>query len=352
MKNCFSILLWTLLFTSCCYAATKEATLLPSSFNGWQKDASTAKTGADPAIADQADAAVLKEYGFSDAELATYTRDDRKMQVKAARFSDVSGAYGAFTYYQQPRMRSEQIGDEGASNNLRILFYRSNVLVDVLLDRVTAMSAGDLRALADALPGVQGRLSVLPDVPGRLPQKLLISHSAHYITGPVAMEHLGAAIPAALVDFDKSPELAMGKYRSTWGEANLLLIDYPTPQIAMERERAMQAASLPGGPFYFKRTGPIVAIVNGNIPEDEAQSLLGSVNWDANVTMTQPTRLDPKNNVGNLIIGIFVLIGFIVILALIFGFAFGGVRLLAKKLFPDKVFDRPEDVEIIRLDLK
>ena len=38
--------------------------------------------------------------------------------------------------------------------------------------------------------------------------------------------------------------------------------------------------------------------------------------------------------------------------ALILGFAFGGVRVLTKKLFPDKVFDRPEDVEIIRLNLK
>jgi len=68
--------------------------------------------------------------------------------------------------------------------------------------------------------------------------------------------------------------------------------------------------------------------------------------------MTQATRPDAKNNIGNLIIGIFVLVGFIALLALILGFAFGGVRVLTKKLFPDKVFDRPEDVEIIRLNLK
>ena len=95
-----------------------------------------------------------------------------------------------------------------------------------------------------------------------------------------------------------------------------------------------------------------MAIVNGNIPDDEAQSLLASVNYDANVTWSQPTRLNPKDNIANLIIGIFVLIGIIAVLALIFGFAYGGIRVLAKKLFPDKVFDRPEDVDIIRLNLK
>ena len=36
----------------------------------------------------------------------------------------------------------------------------------------------------------------------------------------------------------------------------------------------------------------------------------------------------------------------------IFGLAFGGVRIVAKKFFPDRVFDRPEDVEVIRLNLK
>jgi hypothetical protein len=358
MKNCASILLLAFLVAPLAFAASaptapaKGTAILPPSFNGWAKSATTAKTGTDPAIADPAEAAVLKEYGFSDAELATYTRDNRKMQVKAARFENASGAFGAFTFYQQPQMQTEKIGDAGASNNLRILFYRGNVLVDVLLDRVTAMSAGDLRALADALPRVQGSESVPPGLPGELPRQTYISHTERYIAGPVAMERLGVPVPPALVDFNMSPEIVMGKYGSTWGEANLVLINYPTPQIAGEKMRAMQAAQLPGGPFYFKRTGPIVAIVNGNIPQDEAQSLLGLVNWDANVTLTQPTRPDQRNNIGNLIITIFVMIGFIMLLALIFGFAFGGIRILAKKVFPNRVFDRPEDVEIIRLNLK
>ena len=353
MKNLLFILCLAVFLAPFSFGATpKDAGILPASFNGWQKDGAKNVISSDPAAADRADTAVLKEYGFSDAELATYTRDERKMQVKAARFNDASGAYGAFTYYEQPQMQTEKIGDQGASNNSRILFYRGNILVDVLLDRVTAMSGADLRALSDALPQARGNLSALPSLPANLPRKLYISHTARYITGPVALEHLGVPIPAPLIDFNMGAEVATGKYRSTWGEANLMLIGYPTPSIAGEKMRAMQAASLPGGPFYFKRTGPIVVAINGNIPPDEAQSLLSSVNYDANVTWNQPTRLNPRDNIGNLIIGIFVLIGFIAVLALIFGFAYGGLRILIKKLFPDKVFDRPEDVEIIQLNLR
>jgi hypothetical protein len=348
--NRFLALLFVLFLAPLCFAA-KNAAILPANFNGWEKSPS-AVSSSDPAKADPTDAAVLKEYGFSDVESATYTRDDRKMEVKAARFNDASGAYGAFTFFVQPKMQTEKIGDQGASNNTRVLFYRGNILVDATLDRVTAMSAGDLRALADALPHVSGNLSALPTLPGNLPKQSYIPHTARYIMGPVVMERLGLPIPPALVDFNMGAELAAAKYRSSWGEANLILIAYPTPQIAAEKMRAMQAASLPAGPFYWKRTGPIVVVINGNIPENEAESLRAAVNYDANVTWNQATKINPKDNIANLIIGIFVLIGIILLFALIFGFAFGGLRVMAKRLFPDKVFDRPEDVEIIKLNLK
>jgi hypothetical protein len=351
MKNRVFILLLTVLVSLPVLAAADPA-ILPPSFHGWQQSPTSVKTSDNPRETDSADAAVLKEYGFSDAEDATYTRGDRKMKVKAARFKDASGAYGAFTYYTQPQMQPEKIGDEAASNNSRVLFYHGNILVDVSLDRVTAMSAGDLRALADALPRVHGNLSALPSLPANLPKQSYVPNTERYVIGPVALERLGLPVSASLVDFSMGPELVAAQYRNSWGTANLLLVGYPTPQIAGEKMRAMQAASLPNGPFYFKRTGPIVVIVNGRVPESDAESLLASVNYDANVTWNQPTKPDARNNIGNLIIGIFVLIGVILVFALILGFAFGGIRVVAKKLFPDKVFDRPEDVEIIRLNLK
>ncbi|HET9363591.1 MAG TPA: hypothetical protein VFP71_01250, partial [Candidatus Angelobacter sp.] len=198
----------------------------------------------------------------------------------------------------------------------------------------------------------KGSLSALPTLRDDLPTQSLIPYTSRYIEGPVALERLGVPIPATLVNFTMGPELIFARYRSSNGEAYMTLISYPTPQIAAERLKAFQAAGLPSGPFYFKRSGPLVVAVNGNIPQSEAQSLLASVNYDADVTWNEPTKANPKDNIGNLIVGIFMLIGVILVVALIFGFFFGGVRVLAKKIFPNRVFDRPEDVEIIRLNLK
>ncbi len=118
-----------LLFASVVMAADKPASqdsnatakILPKEFGGWQLSGVIQKS-SDPQVADPVNASVLKEYGFNNFESATYTRDDgRKLKIKAARFTDASGAYGSFTFYKMPQMLSEQIGDQGASLNERVL---------------------------------------------------------------------------------------------------------------------------------------------------------------------------------------------------------------------------------------
>jgi len=325
---------------------------LPQTFSGWHIDAGTVKTSKDPAAADPTDAPVLKEYGFTDLETATYTRNGRNMQIKAARFSDATGAFGAFTYYVQPQMQIEKIGDRGASSNTRILFFKGNILIDASVEHLSAMSGADLRSLSDALPRLTTENGKLPTLPANLPSQSLMRNSSRYVVGPEALARLGIPITAQLIDFSKSPEVAVGKYRTSQGEASVTLVGYPTPQIARERMDAMQAAGLTGGPFYFKRTGPYVVAVNGNIPADEAQSLLASVNYDADVMPLQPTKPRPAEDRAGFVFALVMLCVITVLAALVFGFVFGGIRILANKMFPNRVFSRPESVEIIRLDLR
>jgi hypothetical protein len=325
---------------------------LPQTFSGWRIDSQSVKVSKDPVAADGTDSSVLKEYGFTDLETATYKRNGRKMQIKAARFNDATGAFGAFTYYVQPQMQAEKIGDRGASSNTRILFSKGNILVDASLEHLSAMSGADLRSLAEALPRLTTENGKLPTLPANLPSQSLLRNSSRYVIGPEALARLGVPIPAQVIDFSKSAEVAIGKYRTSQGEASVILVGYPTPQIARERMDAMQTGALTGGPFYFKRTGPYVVVVNGNIPADEAQSLLASVNYDADVMPLQPTKPKPAEDRAGFVFALVMLCVITVLAALVFGFVFGGIRILANRLFPNRVFSRPESVEIIRLNLK
>jgi hypothetical protein len=336
---------------------SRPDSLLPESFAGWQKNA-PARTSTHPADADKVNPDLLQEYGFADFEDATYRKDDRKIEVKAIRFADASGAYGAFTFYKAPEMQTEKIGDQAASANERVLFYRGNVVIQAVLDRVTPMSAAELRELAADIPLPIGSARNLPTLPLYLPRQGYVPNTAKYVAGPLGLASISAPVPANLVGFERGAEVAQGQYNSGQGAAMLTLISYPTPQIAGERLRAMDSAhpqSQDGSTsplFLTKRSGPLVAIVTGAISMREAKSLLASVNYDAEVTWNQRTGLSPRDNVGTLLVGVILLTGIILGLALVAGIAFGGIRIVAKRLFPDTIFDRSRDVEIIELNLR
>ena len=55
-----------------------------------------------------------------------------------------------------PQMLKETIPDQGASLNERVLFYRGNILVDAAFEKLSAMSAAELRELSQALPYLRG----------------------------------------------------------------------------------------------------------------------------------------------------------------------------------------------------
>jgi hypothetical protein len=186
-----------------------------------------------------------------------------------------------------------------------------------------------------------------------LPKDSLIANSTRYITGPAAFNRLALPVSSSLVDFNRGAELVAARYRISDENADLLLISYPTPQIAADRARAIEnaAAQLGQQALAVRRSGPIVAIaIDPSSPRD-ARSLASAVHYDANVTWNEPTFLGPRNNIGTLVVACLVLAGILILLALVAGIAFGGFRILMKKVFPNRVFDRSRDVEIIRLKL-
>ena len=280
-----------------------SAPILPKDFGGWQISGSS-RTSNDPAVADPVNAAVLKEYGFGSFESATYSRDDgRKLTVRAARFGDASGAYGAYTYYKTPEMLIEKVGDGAASMNERVLFYRGNILVDAIFQKLSAMSAAELRELAQDLPLPAGNTRNLPGLPAYLPPQSYVKNTAKYVLGSVALQNLDAPVPASLVDFSSGAEVVLGNYNSSGGEATLMLISYPTPQIAADHLRRIEAstpqnngsvassAPMLANPIFDKRTGPILVVVAGPLSQAEAKSLLAAVRH-CNLRLNNPRPID------------------------------------------------------------
>ena len=217
--------------------------LLPEQFGGWRIQGPAA-ISKDPAAADPSNAAVLREYRFTDLASATYTRDDgRTLKIRAARFADASGALGAYTFYLQPEMHREEIKDQAAAlAGRRVLFYRGHVLIDAQFSQESAMSAGQLRELSDALPRPDGSAGNLPTFIGFMPRSGYVANTQKYVMGPAALAAQAPPVSADLVDFGASSEVSLGRYNTASGEATLMLISYPTPQLAAAHLRRIEAA--------------------------------------------------------------------------------------------------------------
>jgi hypothetical protein len=196
-----------------------------------------------------------------------------------------------------------------------------------------------------------------------LPRRDYQKNTAKYVLGPTALNHAGSPLPAQVVDFKLGAEVLLAQYSVAAGDATLMLVEYPTPQIAIEKMKQIDAAHQveaqhPGvasivdvGPFTAKRTGPILVIAAGPISKGEARALLGSISYETDVTWNENTHLTKRDNLANLLFNVIVLCGILIGLALVVGVGFGGLRILESRLFPGRMFHRPERAEIISLHL-
>lgn len=348
-------------------ATAAPAPLLPESFAGYELENKLEKTTA-PGVADAANAQVLVEDGFRDFASGTYKGDGNTLTVRAMRFGDATGAYSAYTFYRIPGMAPEDIGNGGAANGTRVLFWNGATVVDAKFDHLTAMSAAELRELAKKVPKVGGAAGVPPALPGFLPRTNLEPTHTRYSLGPQGYARSGGVLPADLVNFSKSPEVLSGGFNLRSGEGTLTIIEYPTPQIAAERERAiaayLKAGNRPQQPFTealensntqalaTRRSGPLVAVTSGGFDAADAQKLLEKVNYEASVTWNNPAGYVPETTkAARLLVNVVTFCLIACGATFLLGLFLGGGRALYR-IARGKPASSMEEVEFIKLDLR
>jgi hypothetical protein len=298
----------------------------------------------DPAQADTANVAALKEYDFTDGALASYQRSGETLSLHALRFHDASGAFGAYSFYRQNGWPKEQIGSGATSNKNRVLFWLGNTVIDANFSRIGPMSGSELRELAGGVPLPEGSTALAPPIMADLPQASLDGQTTHYAEGPAGYAGAGGVLPADLVGFDRGAEAVTANYTLRSNPATLTIIDYPTPQKAAAQESRIRAyikagsQAQPAWPkplqdsdiasLEVRRSGPLVAIVSGDAVPEESHKLLATVNFESDlISIPQPTESEVAKT-GRLLMGITVLVIIGASTAVLLGFFLGGGRAL------------------------
>ena len=340
--------------------------LLPDSFAGWE-----AKEGpkgvTDPAQADKENAAALKEYGFQSAMLATYHKDTETLTIRAMRFEDLSGAYGAYSYYRGTGWPKEDIGTGGASNHNRVVFWKGDVVMDATFSHVSPMSGSELRELAAQLPAPVGSKALAPPILSTLPKASLDGQSTHYAVGPASYSGAGGVLPADLVGFDRGAETATATYSLRSNPAVLTLIDYPTPQMAAAQEAKIREYIKAGNhaqpPFpkpltdsdqaslEVRRSGPVVALVSGDAIPDESHKLLAQVHYSAELTQMPQGKESEVVKTSQFLLGVAMLVIVGCSAAVLLGLFLGGGRALYR-VARGKPASSVYEAEFIRLHLE
>jgi hypothetical protein len=181
-----------------------------------------------------------------------------------------------------------------------------------------------------------------------------VKGSVRFVRGPQALSRIQSPVNADQVNYAKfgtDAELAMADYEDRGDRSTMVVISYPTNQIATERLQNFQNTMQSSPGLVGKRTGNLVVLMTGALPVDVEKGLVGSVNYDATVSWTEATSLTPRNNIGNLIVALFTLIGILLLVGLVFGVFMGGTRVLLERVLPGR-FHKNDGDDFISLDLR
>lgn len=306
-----------------------------------------------------ADDPLTQEAGRKAQDFTWYSDGRRSMRVLIEEFRDPSGAYQIYTARLTTKLNPSTVGPLTAAGNDQIIALVGNRVLTI--GHISSATDADLKLLLDSVRQNADR-TPLPPVRGYLPEEQLIQGTQRYALGPAglnaALDALNEGKFAAItpeIGFATGAEAMLASYQSERNKSqDLLIVDYPTPQIAEQRLHHIQsvlAANPALADVTVERKTSLLSLVLSPASPQAAAKLREAIQYQMQVTWNEPsqTLTDPPwvSVLKNIFMGTMVFCGF----AIVMGIAFGGVRVVTKKLFPGKVFDRPEDIEVLQLGL-
>lgn len=328
------------------------APLLPQQAGEWsrQGDAAPAPGTEDPKLD-----TILKEDGLKDTDHATYRQGGSgpAVTVTVRQFVDATGAHAAYSFFQRPgsTYRGVGLGEETSLNGDRYLFRSGASLVEAEGSRGDKAEAL-LSRIQVGLPKVSGPKGLPPMLPTLVPVKGLERDSVKYALGPVSYEAMGGVLPGSILGFDKAAEAVTAKYA---GRGRLTMLIYPTPEIAGDRLRAIEAEvhtqGKATGTVVMRRAGPLVMVTTGVWPLAEAKELVQGVHPKVELTWNKamlPEFHAEVRKTYSLLSSIAIFCSFGALAAVVLGLSLGAGRAAVRVLQGKPAAAEPE---FLRIDL-
>src|SRR5271168_3229252 len=336
-------------------AASKSVqAAFPERFGAW----SARDAPAPAANSSGTDALENGEAGLLERLARNYSDGKNQVVLTIAKFRDPTGAYEGYTAALNPGMKPSSAGPLSAIDDTKLMIEIGNLLVQI--SNARAISGADLQTLTSELRS-HADPTPLPPVRAYLPERDLVDGSQKYAQGPAGFENAVTSLGhpeyggmASEMGFatGAEPEIMVAQYSSGANHGALLLIQYPNPQLAEQHLRHL-AGVVPSGNANggLERKGSVLSVVIAPSSATYGAKLRQSINYGTQVTWNEPSTTATDPPIVSTLVKIFIGTGVFMLVAVVLGVAFGGVRVLTKKFFPGKVFARPEQMEVLQLGL-
>jgi hypothetical protein len=258
--------------------------------------------------------------------------------ITVYQFDDATGAYAAYSYLRK-----------SSADNVML----SGVSVVVSnLKLYPESAAALLKTVQVGLPKVGGTKGLPPLLPTFLPPHGLKRETVKYALGPVGYQAIGGVLPPEIIGFDKAAEVVTAKYE---GKGTLTMLLFPTPQIAGDHGRQIEAEmnreGASAGTVKLRREGPLVLLATGAWKPAEAQEMVENIHLRNEVTWNKPMPPEFHSEVRktvSLLTSILLFCGLGALAAVVLALFFGGARAAIRVMQGKPAATEPE---FLRIDL-
>jgi hypothetical protein len=266
------------------------------------------------------DEPLWKEYGL----VHTQAGKQRRLAYTAYRMKDLTGALAAWEWQRSPAAKSCDLAPFCTADLGRTIIFDNNYVV--IFESANPKKIA-VDAVLQSLPDKKD--TALPAIVTFLPRQGRVPDSARYVLGKVSLKAFAPELSTVEPGFDQGAEAQVAAYRidNATNPVRLALFYYATPEMA--RLHTVEFRLLPN--THVKRSGVLIAIVYGGATEQEADTVLSRVEYEAKITWNDVPPPGPIKPLYQLLLNILYLSIVLSGICFLAGLIYAGMRIYRRR---------------------
>lgn len=266
------------------------------------------------------DDALWKEYG----RVQTATGRAGKLGYTAYQMKDLTGALGAWEWQRSPDGRPCEQAPYCTRDGNKTLVLRNNYLV--VFDSPAPPQA-DVDLVLNKLPGQID--SALPAILTFLPDEGIVPDSARYLLGKDSLSQFGGELSSLDPGFASGAEGQIAAYTLPGAKTpvRLAIFYYPSPEAARIHVTALRKVA----GAEVKRSGVLVGVVLPGATQQQADTLLSRVQYQAKITWNDSPPPGQIKPLYRLLLNILYMSVLLSAVCLLGGLIYAGMRVYRRR---------------------